>query len=707
MCAFFLSVNKMSTIVAGSHLPQSADAGSDQRFKELFEQSPLSIQILAPGGRTIRVNKAWEVLWQIHEGSELKRLVLSDDYNVLCDPQLVESGIAALLERAFDGESVEIPVVRYDVARLGGSGPARWVAARAHPIKDRNGKVLEVMLMHEDITEKIQAENALRIREERFRSLVMATSQIVWSNTPDGRVDEDSPSWRAFTGQTYEEWREFGWLEAVHPDDRDETKARWLECVATTSLFEVRYRLRRADGLYRWTEVRGVPIIDAEGTTREWIGTNTDIHEIVLAEAELGQRLEREKRNAALLAKVAQAARKLQTVLRGGEIAEVLVNEVRDILEVHQAVVSLTEGAGWSQAINAVSLSDKYAGYRDYATRTDGTGIYAEVCRSNRVMRLTQAELEAHPRWKAFGAHARAHPPMRGWLAAPLIDRTGKNIGLIQASDKLHGEFSDEDEAILVQLASIAANGFENARLYQSLQEQDRRKDEFLAMLAHELRNPLAPISAAAAMLKLGTASEERIRRSSDVIGRQVRHLTSLVDDLLDVSRVTRGQIELDRGLLDPMTIIASAVEQSHPLVAARGHVLLIEGDAGGAQISGDPNRLVQAFTNLLNNAAKYTPNGGNIVVSVTRDTGTVVVKVRDNGIGMKAELLPVIFDLFSQAERTPDRAQGGLGIGLALVKTIVLLHGGQVTAHSDGPGAGSTLTVALPAAHCAPPHPG
>lgn len=694
----------MPTSVAGSHSPASPDAGAEQRFRELFEQSPLSIQILAPDGRTMRVNKAWEVLWQIHEGSELKRFVLSEDYNVLRDPQLLDNGIAALLGRAVQGESVEIPVVRYDVAVLGGSGPARWVAARAHPIKDRDGKVIEVMLMHDDITEKIQAESVLRIREERFRSLVMATSQIVWSNTPDGRVDEDSPSWRAFTGQTYEQWRDFGWLEAVHPEDREATRARWLGCVATKSLFEARYRLRRADGHYRWTEVRGVPIIDAGGTIREWIGTNTDIHEVVLAEAELGRRLEHEKRNAALLAKVAQAARKLQTVLWDGEIADVLVNEVRDILQAHQAVVSLTEGQGWSQAINAVSLSDKYADYRDYATRTDGTGIYAEVCRSNRVMRLTQAELEAHPRWKGFGAHAHAHPPMRGWLAVPLIDRLGKNIGLIQASDKLNGDFSEEDEAILVQLASIAANGIENARLYHSLQEQDRRKDEFLAMLAHELRNPLAPIAAAAEMLKLGSASEERIRRSSDVIGRQVRHLTSLVDDLLDVSRVTRGQIDLDWALLDPMTIIASAVEQSQPLIAARGHVLLIEGDAGGAQVWGDPNRLVQAFANLLNNAAKYTPNGGRIVVSLSRAVRTVLIRVQDNGIGMKAELLPAIFDLFSQAERTPDRAQGGLGIGLALVKTIVLLHGGLVTAHSDGPGAGSALTVTLPVADDARP---
>ena len=618
-----------------------SDAVPNIRFRELFEQCPVSIQILGPDGRTLRVNQAWQDLWEIREGTPLMAFVMSADYNVLRDPQLVQSGIAPLLERACRGESVRIPVGRYDVAALSGSGPVRWVAARAHPLKDDAGNIVEVMLMHEDITEKMEAENALRIREERFRSLVSATSQIVWSNTPDGRVDEDSPSWRAFTGQTYEEWRGFGWLDAVHPDDRATTKAAWLACVATKTLFEARYRLRRADGHYRWTDVRGVPILDAEGAIREWIGTNTDIHEIVLAEAELAQRLEREKRNAALLAKVAQAARKLQTVLWTGDLADVLVNEVRDILQAHRAVVS---------------LSDKP------------------------------------------GAHAHPDPALLGALAVPLIDRTGRNIGLIQVSDKIEGEFTDEDEAILVQLAAIAANGFENARLYQSLKEQDRRKDEFLAMLAHELRNPLAPISAAAEVLRLGTASADRIRHSSSVIGRQVRHLKSLIDDLLDVSRVTRGLIQLDLALLDPMALVASAVEQSQPLINARDHVLVVEGDAGGAQVEGDANRLVQVLVNLLNNAAKYTPDGGRIALTVSRDGDRVVVSVRDNGTGIDAAMLPQVFDLFTQAQRTPDRAQGGLGIGLALVKTIVSLHGGHVTAHSDGLGVGSVFTLSLKA---------
>jgi len=672
-------------------------ASPEVRFRELFEQAPVSIQILAPDGRTLRVNKAWEDLWQIHEGSALKAFVFSDAYNVLRDPQLIESGIASILQRAFAGETVRIPSARYDVAALGGTGPARWVTARAHAIKDSAGNILEVVLMHEDITERVEAETAMRIREERFRSLVMATSQIVWTSAPDGRVVDDSPSWRRFTGQSYDEWKEHGWLDAVHPDDREQTRARWAASVAAQAIFETEYRLRCADGSYRWTAVKGVPIIDADGAIREWIGAHADIDDIVSAQAILAERLAHEQRNSALLAKVAHASRSLNTALSAKDIAEALVVEVRGILQAHQAVVSLTEGENCSQAINAVSLSDRYAGFRAYAARTTGAGVYTEVCRTNRAMRLSQQELEAHPAWRRFSGEAHAHPPMRGWLAVPLIDRKGRNIGLIQASDKQSGEFSAADEAILVQLASVASNGFENARLYESLQRQDQRKDEFLAMLAHELRNPLAPISSAAEMLAFGTAPQERVRKASEVIGRQVRHMTSLVDDLLDVSRVTRGMIKLDNTLLDPMAIIASAVEQSRPLIAARGHALTVEGDIGLVRIAGDQNRLVQVMVNLLNNAAKYTPHGGRLTLRIVQEASRVGFTVQDNGVGIDAQLLPHVFELFTQAERSPDRAQGGLGIGLALVKTIVSLHGGEVTVQSDGPGSGTVFEVTLP----------
>ncbi|MEW6371365.1 MAG: PAS domain S-box protein [Pseudomonadota bacterium] len=222
-----------------------------------------------------------------------------------------------------------------------------------------------------------------------------------------------------------------------------------------------------------------------------------------------------------------------------------------------------------------------------------------------------------------------------------------------------------------------------------------RRKDEFLAMLAHELRNPLAPISNAAQLLAMPGLDERRLRYSSEIIGRQVRHMTDLVDDLLDVSRVTRGLVQLDRSLVDIGAAVAGAVEQARPLIEARGHAFELQVEGGG-WVDGDRTRLVQVFANLLNNAAKYTPQGGRIALSVQRGRDSVTVAVRDTGIGIAADMLPHVFDLFTQAERTPDRSQGGLGLGLALVKSLVQLHGGSVEAHSAGLGQGSTFSVTL-----------
>jgi signal transduction histidine kinase len=327
----------------------------------------------------------------------------------------------------------------------------------------------------------------------------------------------------------------------------------------------------------------------------------------------------------------------------------------------------------------------------------DGSRIHTEACRDNPLLRLTQDEV-AHPTWTGLGNRAQAAPPMHGLLAVPLVDRKGNNIGLIKVSGKRDGDFTQEDEAVLVQLASIASTGFENARLYGSLKEQHRRKDEFLAMLAHELRNPLAPITSAAHLLQFKAGDELQVRRLSEVILRQASHMTSLVNDLLDVSRATHGLIQLDTATLDPMVVVDRAVEQSQPLITESNLELIVEGHASGVSIIGDQVRLTQVLVNLLNNASKYTPAGGRIWLSISYRSSVVSISVRDSGIGIDAGLLPQVFDLFTQAERLPDRAQSGLGIGLALVREIITLHGGQVTAESDGLGAGSRFTISLSA---------
>jgi len=239
----------------------------------------------------------------------------------------------------------------------------------------------------------------------------------------------------------------------------------------------------------------------------------------------------------------------------------------------------------------------------------------------------------------------------------------------------------------------------------EALRAADQRKDEFLAMLAHELRNPLAPISAAADLLRIGRLDEARVRQSSAIIGRQVRHMTSLVDDLLDVSRVTRGLVKLVRAPVSARTIVDEAIEQVRPMFEARRQVLDVRVEDAGATVLGDKARLVQVLSNLLNNAAKYTPEGMRIAVSAGVDTaeGMLVLAVRDEGIGMEHALTRHVFELFTQAQRSSDRSQGGLGLGLALVKHLVELHGGTVTCASAGLGQGSSFTVVLPLMQAAP----
>lgn len=231
----------------------------------------------------------------------------------------------------------------------------------------------------------------------------------------------------------------------------------------------------------------------------------------------------------------------------------------------------------------------------------------------------------------------------------------------------------------------------------EAMRIADVRKDEFLAMLAHELRNPLAPISAAAQLLKLVQHDESRVHQVSDIIERQVDHMTNLVDDLLDVSRVTRGVVNLDKSVIDIKHIVSDAVEQVRPLIENRRHRLAVHHSAESALVQVDKKRLVQVVANLLNNAAKYTPEGGDITLRVEVDNGWVRLRVRDTGIGMAPELVARAFELFAQAQRTSDRSQGGLGVGLALVKSLVELHGGSVKALSKGGGAGSEFFVDLP----------
>jgi PAS domain S-box-containing protein len=231
----------------------------------------------------------------------------------------------------------------------------------------------------------------------------------------------------------------------------------------------------------------------------------------------------------------------------------------------------------------------------------------------------------------------------------------------------------------------------------EALREADRRKDEFLALLAHELRNPLAPIRYALAANKKSGRTMEQLRRSEEIIERQVAHMSRLLDDLLDVSRVTRDSLELKKVPTELTSVVGAAIETARPTMDAKRHTLSVDLPKQALRLEADPVRLAQIFSNLLINAAKYTDPGGHIQLQASRDGTDVVVSIRDNGIGISADMMPRIFTMYSQAQGALVRSEGGLGIGLALVHGLVSLHGGHIDARSDGAGKGSEFIVRLP----------
>jgi two-component system CheB/CheR fusion protein len=278
------------------------------------------------------------------------------------------------------------------------------------------------------------------------------------------------------------------------------------------------------------------------------------------------------------------------------------------------------------------------------------------------------------------------------------IERKRYQNELRQMHIELERRVHERTAALEKANEELRAAAAANARLYEEVKEADRRKDEFLAMLAHELRNPLAPIRNALHIITMrGTERREGVRQAWEIIDRQVEHMARLVEDLLDVGRITRGKINLQKQPLEVSTIVARAIEGSRPLLDARQHTLEVHIPEDAGWVEGDPVRLAQVLWNLLNNAAKYTPEGGRVWLTVEKGQGEVAIRVKDTGMGIAPEVLPKVFDLFAQGERTLDRAEGGLGIGLTLVRQLTEMHDGSVEAYSEGVGKGSEFVVRLP----------
>jgi PAS domain S-box-containing protein len=624
--------------------PPSADkdgfAHQEGRFRILFEQAPFSVQLLAADGRTIAVNRAWERLWGNElDAAQLREQVLDGGFNLLTDPQLEAKGVTLWLRRAFAGESVTLPPICYDPAENGLAGRKRWVRAWAHPITDDAGRVCEVMLVHEDITEQVQAEQALRDSELRFKQLANTIPQLAWVADANGHIHWYNQRWYDYTGTTIEQMTGSGW-QAVHdPKLLPAVLQRWQQVLVAGEPAEMSFPLRGKDGRFRPFYTVMAPLKDASGRVLQWFGTNTDISSLQQAQSALQR-----------------AESWLQQGLVAGRMAV------------------------WEWDLNSgdVKYSANASTVLGYASAN--IDDIRQRLHPDDMPRLQQAVERALATSGVF------HETTRRFR------EDGSMIWIEQ-----RGQVLTDEEGRAMAIQGVNVDVTDRVRAETELKDAHRRKDEFLAMLAHELRNPLAPISTAAELLRLSAHDEKRVRHASDIISRQVKHMTELVDDLLDVSRVTRGLIHLEQHALDLKSVVAGAVEQARPLIEARRHKLTVSMEAAQAQVLGDRTRLVQVVVNVLANAAKYTAPGGEIALALEVREGHADIIVSDNGSGIDAALLPHVFELFTQAERTPDRSQGGLGIGLALVRSLVQLHGGQARAESEGRDRGSRFTITLP----------
>lgn len=606
----------------------------------------------------------------------------------------------AILERIRRGERVE----HFDTLRRAKDGRLVPISLSVSPIKDEEGNIVGASKIVRDISDRKQAEEALHGEKERLQATLTGIGDAVIVTDARGFVTLINPVAQKLTG-----WGE----EAVgRPlDEVFRIVNEWTHQPAESPVGRVMREgaivglanhtaLVAKDGAVRPIEDSAAPVRNIAGEVTGVVMVFRDASERRVQEATVQRHQEILQRQSERLREVAAASSMFNSATSTDSLLQVATDEARRIIGAHQCVSSLTVNEQWAQAINARSLSDKYAQWRSYDAKPDGTGIYAVVCRGNKPLRLTQAELETHAGFRGFGGEAGNHPPLRGWLAVPFVGRDGRNLGLIQLSDKLDGgEFTADDEAILAQLATITSVAIENARLYDGLRESDHRKNEFLAMLAHELRNPLAPVRNAVQILQLKGPPIPELQWARDVIDRQVHQMTRLVDDLMDVSRISRGKIELKREQIGLAEVVARAVETSRPLIDERGHEFVVTLPPQPIYVDADPTRLSQVLANLLNNAAKYTERGGRIDLTALAQGNEVAVSIKDSGIGIPRDKLPSVFEMFSQLQPAVERSQGGLGIGLSLTKRLVEMHGGTVEARSEGPTKGSEFIVRLPAA--------
>jgi PAS domain S-box-containing protein len=545
--------------------------------------------------------------------------------------------------------------------------------------------------------------NAVRLSEARYRTLVQAISQIVWTRSAVGEFIERQAAWEEFTGQSASEYLGSGWLEAVHEEDRLRVRQNWKRAVEAASPYYAEYRLRSRDGTHRWVAVRAAPVLEPDGTVREWIGTHSDIDATKRATEERARLFESE-RNARLAAeramdrlrsawRVADAA-SAETSL--DEMLHTLSEGLRRALQADEATVLLLEESGTELVVRAsVGLEREM----EEAVRIPlGEGFAGTVAFARNPLVVTDTS-----RFDVRSAFLLER--IKSLIGAPLR-ASGRLVGVIHAGTTEMRDFSEEDVILLQLIADRVAHAIDRIRLLDAeraaraeAELANRAKMEFLAMMSHELRTPLNAIAGYAELLEAGLRGPLTSVQLADVqaIHRNERHLLSLIEEVLTFAKIDAGRIRFVPEDVRVSAALASMADLIAPQMEQKQLEYRLEPCDRELAVFADVEKLQQIVLNLLSNAVKFTPAGGRVVISadVARE-GMVEIRVRDTGIGIPQDKLETIFEPFVQLDHALTRTASGTGLGLAISRDLARAMNGDLMVNSED-GAGAEFVLTLP----------
>jgi PAS domain S-box-containing protein len=579
--------------------------------------------------------------------------------------------------------------------------PYRWRDDEVATLRDLAARVWAHV-------ERARAEEALRAGEAKLQAALDGGRLGAWSWDPrTNQVEVDQLARELFALGPDELDGDAGPLfDRIHPDDRAHVQEALGRAVRPGGVYEAEFRVLLPDGRVRWLTGAGRGRAGADGQVQRIYGVNADVSDRKQAEAALREaqirRLAEEQAHAARVQWLNVASLAIVAAPTRDELLRRIAAEARSLIDAEHAVLTPLAPAGWEPAESVRAPDGAAEGPAPSPFLVDA--VARVVCAERRALRLGRGDVLG-PGGPAAGQDE-PDWPAGGVLAAPLLGRDGACLAVIQLVGRPAEPFGAADEGLLQQLAQIAAVALENRTLYEQEQaaraqaeEASRLKDEFLATVSHELRTPLTALLGYAQLLQSRKRDEAYIARTVEKIARSARAQAQITEDLLDVARIVSGKLRIEPRPIDLGAVVLAALETVRPALEAKGLRLEIDMGLEPGRVVGDANRLQQVVWNLLSNAAKFTPAGGLVSVRLERDAHEARLTVSDTGQGISPSFLPFVFDRFRQADSSSQRAQGGLGLGLAIVRHLVELHGGTAEATSRGPGMGAAFTVRLPLA--------